>query len=118
MKTTPADGPVRTAGAPTLSPAAIFGLLTNDDRRYALHYLSMTVGELPVAEIADRIAYWNGESTTEGRRRALTALHHLHLPKLVDEGAVDYDVERQTVVLVAGADLVPHLRLVAAADFD
>lgn len=100
-----------------LPPATIFGLLSNDRRRYALHYLSRKVGAVAIGELAEQIAIREGEPTYDRYERALTGLHHVHLPKLTDSGIVRYDAERETVELLEAADqLAPYLKLAAPED--
>ena len=100
-----------------LSPTAIFGLLTDERRRYALHYLSTTVGAVSLDDLAEQIALWEGTPTTNRYERILTDLYHRHLPRLTDAGVVRYDPERETVELLDAADRVsPFLKLVARDD--
>ncbi|WP_209019550.1 DUF7344 domain-containing protein [Halorussus marinus] len=71
---------------------SLFGILANGQRRQILAYLVETddgVATLP--ELADRIA--DGEDP----ERATLRLHHNHLPKLEDEGFVEYDARSETV---------------------
>lgn len=97
----------------TLPPTTLFELLANDDRRDVLRYLSQTAGATSIEDIAATVARWRSNRTEELR----IALHHIHLPKLVDEGVVRYDPETGTVERLDPADaLSPYLQLAAAAD--
>ena len=100
-----------------LSATAIFELLSNDRRRFALHALSRAVGAVEVSDLADQIALREGEHTHDRYERICTGLVHVHPPKLVEAGVVRFDPERETVQLLDAADkLTPHLDLVAHAD--
>ncbi|MFC7079933.1 DUF7344 domain-containing protein [Halorussus caseinilyticus] len=90
---------------------AVFGVLSDVHRRYALYYLrdreSATVDEL-----ATILAGWLGTRedagkvvTPEDRERERTALHHVHLPKLAEAEYVRYDPETDDVTL----ELLPEL---------
>lgn len=109
---------VPTGGDETdLSATVIFELLANYRRQLALQYLSSTVGAIPLAELADKIASWEGEQTKERYEQICLSLVHVHLPKLVDAGVAQYDRNRETIELQERADgLVPFLELAAAAD--
>ena len=100
-----------------LSPTTIFGLLTDERRRYALHYLSTNVGAVSLDDLAEQIALWEGTPTKSRYERILTDLYHRHLPRLTDAGVVRYDPDRETVELLDAADRVsPFLKLVAVDD--
>lgn len=117
MKTKSPNTAVSSTDSSDLSPATIFDVLTNDRRRYALHYLFRKVGAIPLGELAEQIALWEDDPTYERYERVLTGLHHVHLPKLTDSGLVRYEIEEETVELLESADqLAPHLKLVAAED--
>lgn len=116
MPTIRNNGP--TGGDETgISATVIFELLANDRRQLALQYLTSTAGAIPLAELADKIASWEGEHTKERYEQICTSLVHVHLPKLVDVGVARYDRNRETIELQERADgLIPFLELAAAAD--
>jgi len=95
----------------------IFNLLANHRRQLTLQYLTSTVGAVPLRDVADQIALWEGEHTKERCERICTSLVHVHLPKLVDAEIVRYDPNRETIELRETADqLAPFLDLAAPAD--
>lgn len=101
----------------TLPPTVLFELLANDDRRDVLRYLSQTAGATSIEDIAATVARWRSDRTESRTEELRIALHHIHLPKLVDEGVVRYDPETRTVERLGPADaLSPYLQLAAAAD--
>lgn len=98
---------------------AVFELLADRRRRYALYYLA-EVGEdraLDVEDVAARVAEWEREwdsaggaadstgdepgatdsAPTDRQERVRVDLHHNHLPRLADAGLVDYDARTGTV---------------------
>lgn len=100
-----------------LPTTTIFGLLANHRRQLALQYLTSTVGAVPLRELADQMALWEGEHTKERCERICTSLIHVHLPKLADAGVVRYDANRETVELEETVDqLRPFLDLAAPTD--
>ena len=101
-----------------LSHNTLFDVLADSRRRYALYYLSRKVGAVALTDLTEQIAMWEEALTRDRCERILTGLHHIHLPKLVDAGLVRYDVERETIELLATADQMnPYLDLVAEVEF-
>ncbi|MFO7927777.1 hypothetical protein [Natronomonas sp.] len=89
----------------SLTRDEIFEVLSNQRRRYVFYYLrrheSETVG---VGELAEQIAAWEcGKAidslTAAERKRAKTALHQFHLPKMDDLRFLEYDSHRGEVRL-------------------
>jgi DNA-binding transcriptional ArsR family regulator len=105
-----------------LSEDTIFSILSNERRRYVLRYLDRVEREAELGDLTERIAAWeNGVEVNEldynQRKRVYTSLHQTHLPKLDDAGVVEYDHDRGTVVLAAGAaDLDAYLAAVNGDD--
>lgn len=117
MNTETLDATGSSTGGIDLTPTTIFGLLANDRRRYALHYLSNTVGPVALYDLAEQIAARENDPTYDRYEQILISLSHVHLPKLADAGVVEYDLELETVELVGGVDeLTPFLDLAAAED--
>ena len=116
MKTDTSD--VKIPGArPTLSTNTVFELLLDQRRRYALYYLSKKVGAVPLQELAEQIALWEGEPTYDRVERISTGLHHRHIPKLVDTDVARYDPNRETIELLESAgQLEPYLELAIGSD--
>ena len=72
---------------------SLFEVLASSQRRRLLAHLVETdddVATLP--ELAELLA--DGD---DDRERATIRLHHTHLPKLEDEGIVEYDARSETV---------------------
>ena len=87
-----------------LSRDAIFSMLSNQRRRYVIHYLKQHPERVTIRDLSQQIAAWeNGVSvealTYKQRKRVYTSLHQTHLPKLDDSGVVDYDRDRGIVSL-------------------
>lgn len=94
------SGGERPAGSVTLSLDATLELLANHDRRAIISYLrdaprqTATVDEL-AEHLVERCAAQTGERP--GQSHVRSTLHHIHVPKLVDAGVVDYDARTQEV---------------------
>ena len=102
---------------PNLSPTEIFSLLSNDERRYALHYLSTQVGAISLGEVAEQIAIRDHEPTKDRYERAYVGLIHIHVPKLENAGVVEYQPNDETIALSGSFDaLLPYLNLAEAND--
>ncbi|RBI58570.1 hypothetical protein DMJ13_25895 [halophilic archaeon] len=118
MKTTRTPGSsVDSTDTDILSPTTIFELLDHDRRRYTLHYLSQKVGAVSLSELAEQIALWENQPTSDQYERILTGLHHHHLPQLADAEIIRYDIDDETVTLLEMADqLTPYLQLAMPDD--
>jgi len=72
---------------------SLFETLADEQRRRLLaHLVETDDGVAGLPELADRIADGDDE-----RERAIIQLHHTHLPKLEDEGIVEYDARSEAV---------------------
>jgi hypothetical protein len=83
-------------------------MLSNQRRRYVIHYMKRNLGPVRIRDLAQQIAAWeNGleveELNYKQRKRVYTSLHQTHLPKLDDVGVVEYDRDRGTITLADGA---------------
>lgn len=117
MRSETTEPPVPGIDATDLAPAAVFDLLADDRRRYALHYLSTAVGAVELADLAEQVTLREGDATEDRYERVRTDLYHHHVPRLADAGVARYDPDRETVALRDAADrLAPFLKLVAADD--
>ncbi|WP_128477699.1 DUF7344 domain-containing protein [Halorussus pelagicus] len=88
------------AGNVTLSLDATLELLANHDRRAIISYLRDASRRTATAdELADHLVERRAERTGErpGRSHVLSTLHHIHIPKMVDAGVVDYDARTQEI---------------------
>ncbi|MFC6785228.1 hypothetical protein ACFQFH_04595 [Halobaculum halobium] len=105
-----------------LTEDEVFEILSNRRRRFVFHFLKRHRRRVYLRELAEHVAAWeNGKSIRElssaETKRVKTALHQHHLPKMDDEGFVEYDSGRETVVLTDGAaDLEVYLDVVPGAD--
>lgn len=107
-------GPEPTGGT-TLTRDQIFHLLQNERRRLALTYLMGRDDEVKMRDIAEQVAAWEHDTTLEAldsdqRQRVYIPLYQNHLPKLDDDGVIEYDQSRGTVSRTPLADqLDPYL---------
>ena len=86
----------------TVDTTQAFDLLGSDRRRALLRLLPAdgTSMSIRTAALHLVLAESSEDAPTvapETYRRALTSLHHAHLPKLADADAVDYDTESGSV---------------------
>lgn len=96
----------------SLPSNTIFELLLEEQRRYALYYLSEKVGAVSLEDLIDRIADREGQSTRERIDRITVEFHHNHLRKLIDADVLRYDADAGTVERRAAArSLDPYLEL-------
>lgn len=101
----------------------IFQVLSNDRRRYALHYLKRHEGEtIPLRDVVDAVAAWENdveidELDSNTRKCVYTALRQSHLPRLDDVGVIDYDHLRgEATITEAARDVQMYLEYVPDND--
>ncbi|WP_327054193.1 DUF7344 domain-containing protein [Halomicrococcus gelatinilyticus] len=87
---------------PELSQDDVFHLLQTPRRRYVLRYLKEHEGPAEMREIAEQVAAWENDTTvaaltSDERQRVYIPLYQSHLPKLDEEGVVEYDQSRGIV---------------------
>lgn len=68
----------------------VFGALADERRRLTLAHLRAVDGAASIPELAGRLADADGVVTSD-EADVVTALHHVHVPKLVDAGLVEWD---------------------------
>jgi len=95
-------------GSETLTTDEVFDLLSDADRRCALAALRRADGEASLGELASATVALaedcDREAVTDDQReRTATALHHRHLPRLVEADVVSYDPEAGRVELTDAA---------------
>ncbi|MBZ6495478.1 DUF7344 domain-containing protein [Natrinema longum] len=101
---------------PSLAQNTIFELLLEERRRYALYYLSRTVGAVSLEDLIDRIAD-RTDADHDGSDRIAVEFHHNHLRKLIDAGVLRYDEDAGTVERrTAARSLDPYLELTYVDD--
>lgn len=92
--------------APAIDPNALdmdhaFDVLDHPRRRYVLYALA-NGEDSTLRELALKIATWEGdidESAVDDRThdRVYLSLYHAHVPKLEDEGVVEFDRSAETL---------------------
>ncbi|ELZ79719.1 DUF7344 domain-containing protein [Haloferax larsenii] len=80
----------------------IYHLLQNERRRNVLRYLRGREGPVQMRDIAEQVAAWEHDTTVQAlmsdqRQRVYIALYQAHLPKLDEEGIIDYNQSRGIV---------------------
>lgn len=106
------NDPVNNHDSRVRSLDTIFEVLVAERRRNALYVLYRHVGPVTLADLADEVASLEGEAV----ERVATSLHHVHLPKLVEVGIVEYDTEEALVRLTDHSDRFREYLTTAAAD--
>lgn len=87
----------------------ILDVLGNKRRRYVLHVLKYERGgPVELSALTERVAAWENDKSTEAltyqeKKRVGNALRQFHLPKMADEGFVEYDSQRGVVELTDSA---------------
>ncbi|WP_266081769.1 DUF7344 domain-containing protein [Haladaptatus caseinilyticus] len=102
---------------PELSKDKIFHLLQTPRRRYVLRYLQEYDGTVQMRDIAEQVAAWENnttlqELTSDQRQRVYIPLYQSHLPKLDEEGIIQYDQSRGTVKRTEVADQFDQFLLI------
>ena len=94
-----------------LSRESMFDLLSNRRRRILLTCLNEHGPTIALPDLAEEVAVREFDSrvTEIPEERVLhvyTSLYHVHVPKLVDAGVVEYEQERDLVRVTENARLV------------
>jgi hypothetical protein len=97
----------------------VFEVLSNQRRRYALHYLMQSPDEpVEMGDLSTQVAAWEigvdpEEVTYDQRKSVHTSLYQYHAPKLDDTGMVEYDSRRGIVELTdEGSEIDLYLEAV------
>jgi hypothetical protein len=74
----------------------IFDLLSNNRRRYAIHYCKREDGPVALGDLAEHVAAWEldkevEEITSAERKRVYTSLQQTHLPTLEQADVIEFD---------------------------
>ena len=99
------NGQLSSVGGPEFSNDELLEMLSNQRRRFTIHYLKQREGEhVSVSELTDWVASWENDTEIEAlthqeRKRVRNALRQFHLPKMDDHGFIEYDSRRGTVTL-------------------
>lgn len=106
----------------SLTARDAFDILSNDRRRFALHYLMREDEPPSLNRLSRYVAAWENdvppeEVTSKQRRRVHVALHQTHLPRMDDAGIVTYDSSAEPIRLTEKAeDLNVYLEVVPGND--
>ena len=97
-----------------LSTTTLFDVLANQRRRYALRSLKAYETPITLADLADDVAIREHERPiteipAEEVKRVYTSLYHAHIPKLADEGILEYSQEQDMVALSEDVDQLESL---------
>lgn len=94
------------ASRPTIDPSVlamghVFDVLDNPRRRYVLYALSNSE-DGTLRELARNIVAWERDIhetdvDEQARDRVYLSLYHAHIPKLVEEGVVEFDESEETL---------------------
>lgn len=95
-------GEATSTGKKSLDRETAFDILSNERRRHTLHYLLREDRAVELRELSTQISAWeNGldpeEISHQQRKRVYTALRQTHLPKMDEEGVLDYDKNRGVI---------------------
>lgn len=87
----------------------IFHLLQNQRRRDVLRYLQGVEGPVAMRDMAEQVAAWEHDTTLQALtsdecQRVYIALYQTHLPKLDEEGIINYNQSRGIVERTPKAD--------------
>lgn len=96
-------------GAPSLD--ALFEVLSDRRRRILLELLRTTDAPIALADAVREVLEREhetqfGELSDEIVEDVHVSLHHVHVPKLVTAGLVEYDADRRTLELAVPPDRV------------
>ncbi|WP_380679434.1 DUF7344 domain-containing protein [Salinigranum sp. GCM10025319] len=106
-------------GEEKITDGDVFEVLSNERRRYALHYLMQHPDDpVEMGDLSTQVAAWEvgvdpAEVTYDQRKSVHTSLYQYHAPKLDETGIVEYDSRGGVVELTAeGSDLDLYLEAV------
>ena len=103
------------AHAELLEKDDIFHILQNQRRRDSLRYLKKADDTVRMRDLAEQVAAWEHDTTLQAltsdeRQRVYIALYQSHLPKLDEEGIINYNQSRGIVERTErAAQLDPYL---------
>lgn len=85
-----------------IDEAEIHDILRNERRRRTIRHLQGSLGEVSLRDLSEAVAAAEtGEAPAprDIRDSVYNSLHQTHLPKLDDNGIIEYDADRKTVRL-------------------
>ena len=85
-----------------ISTDDVFHILQSRRRRAAIRYLRETEGPVEMRDLAEQVAAWENETTVQALtsdecQRTYIPLYPSHLPKLDEEGVIEYNKDRGIV---------------------
>lgn len=85
---------------------ALFDVLADSRRRFVIACLDEYADPMALRDVADELATWERDAPitdipADEVESIHAALYHVHVPKMVDAGIVDYCRERDAVALAA-----------------
>jgi len=88
----------------TFTRDVVLDILSNERRRYVVHYLKRVDSEAGVSDVAEHVACWELDKPLDRldykeRKRVKNALRQFHLPKMEEAGFVEFDRRSGTVRL-------------------
>ncbi|WP_090506440.1 DUF7344 domain-containing protein [Natronorubrum sediminis] len=94
----------------------IFDLLSNQRRRYTIHYCKRENEPVTIGDLAEHVAAWEldkevTELTSAERKRVYTSLQQTHLPTLERADVIEFD-DRTIELTDEAADLEIYLDIV------
>ncbi|WP_226039569.1 hypothetical protein [Natrinema sp. DC36] len=94
----------------------IFDLLSNQRRRYAIHYCKREDEPVTLGDLAEHVAAWELDKEVEAitsaeRKRVYTSLQQTHLPTLERAGMIEFD-DRTIELTDEAAELDVYLDIV------
>ncbi|MFA9417259.1 hypothetical protein [Natrinema sp. HArc-T2] len=94
----------------------IFDLLSNQRRRYAIHYCKREDDPVTLSDLAEHVAAWElnkevEEITSTERKRVYTSLQQSHLPTLERANVIEFD-DRTIELTDEAAELEVYLDVV------
>lgn len=81
----------------TLSEGERHKLFAADERRFVLDALAERESPVDLSELAEAVAVRMGRTDGEDVDAMKVLLHHVHLPKMVDAGVLEYDTASHVV---------------------
>lgn len=118
----PADDDPSDRGGDQLSTDAVFRLLADRRRRYAISVLRRHGATMSLADLADEVAVKEHaapitEIPADDVKRIYMSLYHSHVPRLEDFGVVDYRQESDRLTLSGDVSAFePYLELAAESE--
>ncbi|QFU82452.1 DUF7344 domain-containing protein [Natronorubrum aibiense] len=96
----------------------IFDLLSNQRRRYAIHYCKREGEPVELGDLAEHVAAWEldkeiDELTSAERKRVYTSLQQTHLPTLKRADMIEFD-DRTIALTDHASELDVYLDIVPA----